>query len=53
MYLRVTRTIKDLVNHQAAQEGISPSEWLRKIVIRELRDRNALPTVFKVPDVEP
>lgn len=52
IYLRVTGTIKDLVKNQAAQEGISPSEWLRKIVIRELRERNALPITFKTPAIE-
>ncbi len=52
IYLRVTKTIKDLIVHQAAQEGISPSEWLRKIIVKELRERNAIPTLFKVPEVE-
>ncbi len=51
IYLRVTNPIKELVKHQAAQEGISPSEWLRKLVIEELRERHALQTTFKTPTI--
>ncbi len=51
IYLRITNTIKSLVTYQATQEGITPSEWLRKIIIKELRERNALPATFKVPTV--
>ncbi len=49
IYLRLTTTIRNLITYQAAQEGVTPSEWLRKLVIKELRDRNALSTTFKLP----
>ena len=51
IYLRLTSTIKNLITYQAAQEGITPSEWLRKLVIKELREREALPPTFKVPKI--
>ena len=49
---RVTPLIKKVVLQQASIEGLSSSEWLRNLIVKELRARNALPTVFKVPEVE-
>jgi len=46
---RVTPQIKDVVEQQASREGLTSSEWLRNLVIRELKRENLLPTVFKVP----
>lgn len=51
LYLRLTNTIKSLITYQAAQEGITPSEWLRKLIVKELRERDALPSTFKVPQI--
>lgn len=51
IYLRITNNIKSLITYQAAQEGITPSEWLRKLIIKELRERNALTPAFKVPQL--
>jgi antitoxin component of RelBE/YafQ-DinJ toxin-antitoxin module len=52
IYVRVTKRIKDLVKQQAAREGITPSEWVRSLIVRELRERGVLPTLFEVPEVE-
>jgi hypothetical protein len=46
---RVTPQIKNVVDQQASREGLTSSEWLRNLVIRELKGENLLPTVFKVP----
>lgn len=46
---RVTQQIKEVVEQQASREGLTASEWLRNLVIRELKNENLLPTVFKVP----
>ncbi len=46
---RVTPQIKEVVEQQASREGLTPSEWLRNLVIKELKSENLLPTVFKVP----
>jgi len=51
VYLRLTSTIKSLITYQAAQEGVTPSEWLRKLVIKELRERDALSSTFRVPEI--
>jgi len=49
IYLRLTSKIRSQIDYQAAQEGVTTSEWLRKLVIKELRERNALPTTFRMP----
>lgn len=46
---RVTPQIKNVVEQQASREGLTSSEWLRNLVIRELKREDLLPTVFKVP----
>lgn len=46
---RVTPQIKEVVEQQASREGLTASEWLRNLVIKELKNENLLPTVFKVP----
>ncbi len=51
VYLRLTGTIKNLITYQAAQEGVTPSEWLRKLVVKELRERDALPATFRLPTI--
>ncbi len=52
VYVRVTKTIKEQIEYQASQEGVTSSEWLRNIIIKELRERNALPALFNVPEIE-
>ncbi|MEM2112042.1 MAG: hypothetical protein QXX08_09235 [Candidatus Bathyarchaeia archaeon] len=46
---RVTPEIKEVVEQQAFREGLTASEWLRNLIIKELKNENLLPTVFKVP----
>ena len=46
---RVTPQIKEVVEQQSSREGLTASEWLRNLVIEELKRENLLPTVFKVP----
>lgn len=52
IYVRLTKNIKDLVVYQASQEGITPSEWVRNLIIKELKERKVLPTIFRLPEVE-
>ena len=49
---RVTPHIKDLVARIAEREGLTVSEWMRNLVIVELKKYGALPTVFTIPGLE-
>ena len=49
---RLTPEIKGIIAQTAAQEGITSSEWLRNLIIRELRAVNMLPTIFRVPTID-
>jgi len=48
---KVTRRIREIITQQAAREGITTSEWLRKLIIKELKHENLLSMVFKTPKV--
>jgi len=48
---KVTNRIKEIIIQQASREGITTSEWLRKLVIKELKNENLLTMVFKTPKV--
>lgn len=48
---RLTPSIKDAVEGVAAREGLTSSEWVRGLILRELKSGYALPT-FRVPTVE-
>ncbi|MFQ6076995.1 MAG: hypothetical protein ACE5Z5_12855 [Candidatus Bathyarchaeia archaeon] len=48
---RVTASIKDVITQQASREGLTASEWLRNLIVKELQARDVLPTVFKVPQI--
>ena len=41
--VRVTKPIKDAVVMVAQSEGVDVSEWMRSLIISELRKRGALP----------
>jgi antitoxin component of RelBE/YafQ-DinJ toxin-antitoxin module len=43
MGFRVQPKIKDLIFQVASSEGMDASEWIRKVVIDELKKRNLLP----------
>ncbi len=48
---KVTTRIREIVTQQASREGITTSEWLRKLIIKELKNENLLSMVFKTPKV--
>jgi hypothetical protein len=47
---RVTFAIKDSVFNEAQTEGLTPSEWLRNLVVKELKERQALPTGITISE---
>lgn len=47
---RVTPRIRDIVVQMAYREGLNISEWLRNLIIMELKRNEALPTVLRSPD---
>jgi len=47
---RVTFSIKESVFQEAQTEGLTPSEWLRNLVVKELKERQALPKGYVLPD---
>jgi len=48
---RLAPTIEGIVSQQASQEGLTTSEWVRNLIIKELRERGALPKIiFKLPE---
>jgi len=47
---RLTPTIEGVASQQASQEGLTTSEWVRNLIIKELRERGSLPKIiFKLP----
>ncbi|MDQ1278748.1 MAG: hypothetical protein QG670_8 [Thermoproteota archaeon] len=48
---RVTPNIKDIIEQQASREGLTPSEWIRNLIIKELKNENLLQMVFKTPRI--
>lgn len=50
---RVTPRIRDIVVQMAHREGLNTSEWLRNLIINELKRNEALPNVIKVPNYKP
>lgn len=48
---KVTSRIKEIIIQQASREGITTSEWLRKLIIKELKHENLLSVVFKTPKI--
>jgi len=46
---RVTPRIRDIVVQMASREGLNVSEWLRNLIIIELKRSEALPTVLRAP----
>jgi hypothetical protein len=52
VYVRVTGTIKDLITQQSAREGVTPSEWVRGLIIKELKELKTPLPLFKAPRLE-
>jgi len=46
---RVTSFIKEAVTRESQVEGLTTSEWLRNLIVKELKERNALPRVYRLP----
>ena len=49
---RVTSAIKEAVIHESQTEGLTPSEWLRNLIVKELKERGALQRVYRFPRLE-
>jgi predicted HicB family RNase H-like nuclease len=47
--VRVTPRLREIVVQVAHSEGLDVSEWLRNVIIEELKKRGALPTTLTVP----
>lgn len=39
---RVTPRVKDVIEHEARAEGLDVSEWMRNLIIEELKRRGVL-----------
>ena len=48
---RVTPGIRDIVVQMSQREGLNVSEWLRNLIILELKRSQALPTTIRSPDL--
>ncbi len=48
---RVTPYIKEIIEQQASREGLTASEWVRNLIIKELKAENLLQMVFKTPKI--
>jgi len=48
---RVPPRIKDFIFQAAKSEGMDASEWLRKVVVEELRKRGVLPLILMSSDL--
>ena len=46
---RVTPRIRDIVVQMAQREGLNVSEWMRNLIIMELKRAEALPSVLRAP----
>jgi len=49
---RVTPRIRDIVVQMAHREGLNTSEWLRNLIIGELKRNEALPNVIRAPNLK-
>ena len=49
---RVTPRIRDIVVQMSAREGLNVSEWLRNLIIIELKRSEALPNVLRAPNFD-
>ena len=47
---RVTPRIKAIIEQMAIREGLSVSEWLRNLIVVELKKNEALPAILKMPE---
>ena len=48
---RVTPIIKEAVVHESHMEGLTASEWLRNLIVKELKERGVLQRVYRFPSL--
>ncbi|MBS7620372.1 hypothetical protein KEJ21_07000, partial [Candidatus Bathyarchaeota archaeon] len=48
---RVTPHVKAIIDQVAKREGLTVSEWLRNLIITDLKNRGTLPTLLVFPDI--
>ena len=49
---RVTPEIKSRIQVAASREGLSPSEWVRNLILGELKATDFLPDLLRVPTID-
>jgi len=49
---RITQAIKESVIRESQMEGLTTSEWIRNLIVKELKERGALPRVYRLPQLE-
>jgi hypothetical protein len=49
---RVTPLIKEAVINESQMEGLTASEWLRNLIVKELKKRGVLQRVYRFPNLE-
>lgn len=50
---RVTPEIRNMIDVVASRVGLSPSEWVRHLILVELKENDCLPDLlFRVPTIE-
>jgi len=49
---RITQGIKEAVIRESQVEGLTTSEWIRNLIVKELKERGALPRVYRLPQLE-
>ena len=48
---RITPKVRDSVVQLAQREGLNVSEWLRNLIIMELKRADVLPSVYNGPNL--
>jgi hypothetical protein len=49
---RVTPKIKGIMTQMAHREGLSVSEWLRNLIVMELKKNDALPLIHRLSEYD-
>ena len=49
---RVTPRISENVKQLAYREGLTVSEWIRNLIVADLKKNNALPNRFNEPKID-
>ena len=46
---RITLAIRKLIFEEAQDEGLTASEWLRDLIVNELKEREVFPKSYPLP----